>query len=64
MVMEKFYFFKNSLMRGGGHDEKLIFDLANRKKIDDPYELDNFKQKIFFERFLTKVKNFFTVCLN
>ena len=50
MVMEKFNFFKNfkkSLM--GGHDEKLKI-LANRKKIGDLYELDNFKQKIFFEK--------------
>ena len=46
--MEKFNFFKNfknSLI--GGHDEKKIIDL---------YESDNFKQKIFFEKKISKLR--------
>ena len=33
----------------GGHDEKL------KKIIGDLYELDNFKQKIFFEKKISKL---------
>ena len=34
----------------GGHDEKLKNFGKSEKKIGDLYELDNFKQKIFFEK--------------
>ena len=56
MVMEKFNFFKNfkkSLM--GGHDEKLK-NFGKSKKKGDLYELDNFKQKIFFEKKISKLR--------
>ena len=63
MVIEKFNCFenfKNLLM--GGHDEKLKnFDQIEikkfwqiEKKIIDLYELDNSKQKIFFEKKISK----------
>ena len=50
MVMEKFNFFKNfKKLLMGGHDEKLK-NFGKSKKKGDLYELDNFKQKIFFEK--------------
>ena len=55
MVIEKlncFENFKNLLM--GGHDEKLKNFGKSKKKIIDLYELDNSKQKIFFEKKISK----------
>ena len=50
MVMEKFNFFKNfKNLLMGGHDEKLKNFGKSEKKID-LYELDNSKEKIFFEK--------------
>ena len=41
----------------GGHDEKLKnFAKSMVKKIGDLYELDNFKQKIFFEKKISKLR--------
>ena len=39
----------------GGHDEKLK-NFTKSKKIGDLYELDNFKQKIFFEKKIIKLR--------
>ena len=48
--MEKFNFFKNfKKLLMGGHDEKLK-NFGKSKIIGDLHELDNFKQKIFFEK--------------
>ena len=40
----------------GGHDEKLNKFWKIEKKIGDLYELDNFKQKIFFEKKISKLR--------
>ena len=40
----------------GGHDEKLKNFAKSTKKIGDLYELDNFKQKIFFEKKISKLR--------
>ena len=40
----------------GGHDEKVKNFGKSNKKIRDLYELDNFKQKIFFEKKISKLK--------
>ena len=39
----------------GGHDEKLK-NFGKSKKKCDLYELDNFKQKIFFEKKISKLR--------
>ena len=39
----------------GGHDEKLK-NFGKSKKKGDLYELDNFKQKIFFEKKISKLR--------
>ena len=41
----------------GGHDEKLKNFAKSKKKIGDLYELDNFKQKIFFEKKISKLSS-------
>ena len=52
--MEKFNFFKNfNYLLMGGHDEKLK-NFAKSEKKGELYELDNFKQKIFFEKKISK----------
>ena len=57
MVMEKFNFFKNfKKLLMGGHDEKLKNFAKSKKKIGDLYELDNSKQKIFFEQKISKLR--------
>ena len=57
MVMEKFNFFENfKYLLMGGHDEKLKNFGKSKKKIGDLYELDNFKQKIFFEKKISKLR--------
>ena len=38
-----------------GHDEKLKNFGKIEKLIDDPYELDNFKQNFFFEKKISKL---------
>ena len=40
----------------GGHDEKLKSFGKSNKKIGDLHELDNFKQKIFFEKKISKLR--------
>ena len=40
----------------GGHDEKLKNFGKLEKKIGDFYELDNSKQKIFFEKKISKLR--------
>ena len=40
----------------GGHDEKVKNFGKSKKKIGDLYELDNFKQKIFFEKKISKLR--------
>ena len=40
----------------GGHDEKLKNFAKSKKKIGDLYELDNSKQKIFFEQKISKLR--------
>ena len=51
MTLEKFNFLKyfKTLLRGGGGTTKNWKILANRKKMGDFHELDNFKQKIFLK---------------
>ena len=39
----------------GGHDEKLK-NFGESKKKSDLYELDNSKQKIFFEKKISKLR--------
>ena len=39
----------------GGHDEKLK-NFGKSKKIGDLYESDNFNQKIFFEKKISKLR--------
>ena len=57
MVMEKFNFFKNfKKLPMGGHGEKLKNVGKSKKKIGDLYELDNSKQKIFFEKKIPKLR--------
>ena len=57
MVMEIFNFFENfKYLLMGGHDEKLRNFGKSKKKIIDLYELDNFKQKIFFEKKISKLR--------
>ena len=53
--MEKFNFFKNfknSLIGGPRRKTEKFWQIE--KKIGDLYELDNFKQKIFFEKKISK----------
>ena len=53
--MEKFNCFKNfKKLLMGGHDEKLKNFGKTKKKIGYLYELDNSKQKIFFEKKFSK----------
>ena len=67
MVMEKFNFFKNSRWGATTKNWKI---LANRKKIGDLYELDNFKQKNFkieitnviFRSIFNENENIFWLC--
>ena len=55
MVMEEFNFFKNLLMGGGARPKSEKF-WQIEKIIGDLYELDNFKQKIFFEKKILKLR--------
>ena len=52
IAMEKFNFFKNfkTLLMGEGPRRKTEKFCQIEKKIGDLYELDNFKQEIFFEK--------------
>ena len=55
MVMGKFNFFKNfKKFADGGPRRKTEKFWQIEKKIGDIYELDNFKQKIFFEKKISK----------
>ena len=55
MVMEEFNFFKNfKKFADGGPRRKTEKFWQIEKKIGDIYELDNFKQKIFFEKKISK----------
>ena len=56
MVLEEFNIFKNLKNRWWGATTKNWKILASRKKIDDLQELDNFKQKIFFEKKISKLR--------
>ena len=57
MVMEEFNFFKNFkkfLMGAPRRKTEKFWQIE--KKIGDLYELDNFKQKIFFEKKILKLR--------
>ena len=58
IAMEKFNFFKNfkTLLMGEGPRRKTEKFWQIEKKIIDLYELDNFKQKIFFEKKISKLR--------
>ena len=57
MVMEIFNFFENfKYLLMGGHDENLKNFGKSKKKIGDLHESDNFKQKIFFEKKISKLR--------
>ena len=57
MVMEELNFFKNfKKLLMGGHDEKLKNFGKSKKKTGDLYELDNSKQKNFFEKKISKLR--------
>ena len=57
MVMAKFNFFKNfKKIADGGPRRKVEKFWQIKKKIGDLYELDNFKQKIFFEKKFLKLR--------
>ena len=55
--MEEFNFFKkfNKLLMGG-HAEKLKNFGKSKKKNGDLHDLENFKQKIFFEKKISKLR--------
>ena len=56
-VMEKFNFFENfKYLLMGGHDEKLKSFGKSKKKIGNLHELDNFEQKICFEKKISKLR--------
>ena len=56
IVMEIFNFFKNfKKLLMGCHDEKLK-NFGKSKKKGDLYELNNSKQKIFFEKKISKLR--------
>ena len=57
MVMEKFNFFKKfQKIADGGPRRKTEKFWQIEKIIGDLYELDNFKQKIFFEKKISKLR--------